>query len=91
VKKWEGVVLSKIEVLQAHADAEKIQVQVGNQTQELGAAQAKYLAAFEAHKASGVNAKSLKESVHAYVAEKEFADELVSEYIQVIPPTFRLY
>ena len=90
MKKWERVVLSKIQALQAVADAEKIQVQVGNQTQELGAAQTKYLDAAEAHTAHGAIAKALKNAVHAYVAEKQFDDELVAQYVQVKLPTFRL-
>jgi hypothetical protein len=91
VKKWEGVVLSKIQALQATADAEKIQVQVGNQTQELGAAQTKHADAANAHTAHGAIAKALKKAVHDYVAEKQFDDELVTQYVQVKLPTFRLY
>jgi endonuclease/exonuclease/phosphatase (EEP) superfamily protein YafD len=91
VKKWEVIVLSKIQALQATADAEKIQVQVGNQTQELGAAQAKYNDAAKAHTAHGVIAKALKKAVHDYVAEKEFDEELVAQYVHVRIPPFRLY
>ena len=90
MKKWEGIVLSKIQALQAVADAEKIQVQVGNQTQELAAAQTKHLAAADAHRAHGVIAKSLQNAVHAYVAEKQFDEELYTQYVQVKLPTFRL-
>ena len=91
MKKWEGIVLSKIQALQATADAEKIQVQVGNQTQELRAAQIKHSTAADAHTAHGVIAKALKNAVHAYVAEKQIDDELVAQYVQVKLPTFRLY
>lgn len=91
MKKWEGVVLSKIQALQATADAEKIQVQVGNQTQELRAAQIKLDDAAKAHTAHGAVAKALQNAFHAYVVEKDFDEELVAQYVQVKLPTFKLY
>jgi hypothetical protein len=86
VKKWEGLVLLQMQVLQAQADADQITVECGNQIQELSAAQEKHKEAQAAYKTSDAHAKKLMAAVQADFAEKELDYEEINAYIQVILP-----
>jgi hypothetical protein len=85
MKKWEGLVLLKMQALQARADAEHIAALCGIQAQDLVEATARVDKLNALCKASGEKAKGFFEAVHNYCNEKNLEPDQMRVFIQVRP------
>ena len=86
MKKWEGLVLLKMQALQARADAEHVAALCGIQAQDLVEATARVDQLNNLCKASGDKAKGFFQAVHNYCDEKKLDQDQMREFIQVLPP-----